>query len=78
MLHPLMLAEYSSSINPKHDQVQACAWTPKPEPEHYQKHQVLSEYQVSMCSDPSLLGTYLLTIIYIISGWVLFKEIFYF
>ena len=47
MLDPFMLAEYSPSINPEHERVQACAWTPKPKPEHHQKHQVLSTKRAS-------------------------------
>ena len=54
ILDPLMLAEYSPSINPEHERVRACARTPKPEPEHQQKHQVPREHRASMCSDPSL------------------------
>ena len=49
-----MLAEYSSSINPEHERVRACARTPKPEHEHHQKHRAPSEHRASMCSDPSL------------------------
>ena len=44
ILDPLMLAEYSPSINPKHEQVRACAQTPKPEPEHHQKHRASSKH----------------------------------
>ena len=47
ILDPLMLAEYSPSINPEHERVRACARTPKPEPEHHQKHRVPSEYRAS-------------------------------
>ena len=54
ILDTLMLAEYSPSINPEHERVRACARTPKPEPEHHQKHRVPSEHRASMCSDPSL------------------------
>ena len=55
ILDTLMLAEYSPSINPEHKRVRACAQTPKPEPEHHQKHRVPSEHRASMCSDPSLI-----------------------
>ena len=55
ILDTLMLAEYSPSINPEHERVRACARTPKPEPEHHQKHRVPSEHRASMCSDPSLI-----------------------
>ena len=54
ILDTLMLAEYSPSINPEHERVRACARTPKPEPEHHQKHRVPSEHRASMCSDQSL------------------------
>ena len=37
-----MLAEYSSSINPEHEQARACARTPKPE--HHKKDRAPSEH----------------------------------
>ena len=43
-LYPLMLAEYSSSINPEHERVRACARTPKPEHEHHKKDRAPSEH----------------------------------